>query len=120
MEEIFVPIAFFSMIVAVTALIVIYRFRARREIQETIRKVVTPGEHLSPEMLQELMAAMNPPLSDLRKGMVFVALGLGVVLFAVVMGQMEADALWPLLGVSAFPFLLGVAYLVLWRLNDRA
>jgi hypothetical protein len=45
--------------------------------------------------------------------MMFIALGLAVVVFAFAVD--EGDAVGPLLGLSAFPFFVGVAYLVMWR-----
>ena len=46
--------------------------------------------------------------------MVFVAVGLATVVLALAVGGTEMPTM---LGVSAFPFLIGAAYLWLWRLN---
>lgn len=118
-EDILIPLAFFFTIVCVVALIVVFRYRMRKELQLTIRQIVVPGEHFSPELLQQLMEAMTPKASDLRRGAIWLAIGLATLALGFFMSGTDAEALYLLLGVSAFPFFIGLAYLLLWRLNDQ-
>ena len=53
---------------------------------------------------------------DLRSLALF-RLGLGFVLLA--LGINEPDAMGPLMGTAAFPSLIGVAHLIMWRYGAR-
>ncbi|MEM6999540.1 MAG: DUF6249 domain-containing protein [Pseudomonadota bacterium] len=117
--EIAVPLGLFVAIVLVCFLVLFFRFRGRQELQMTLRAAIDSGQTLSPEMLEKLSQAMQEPDKDLRRGAVAMAIGLALVVFAIAVG--EDDATGPLLGMSAFPFLIGAAYLLLWFFNrDKA
>ena len=113
--EIAVPLGLFVAIVLVCFLVLFFRFRGRQELQMTLRAAIDSGQTLSPEMLEKLSQAMQEPDKDLRRGVVAMAIGLALVVFAIAVG--EDDATGPLLGMSAFPFLIGAAYLLLWFIN---
>ena len=117
MEAIFVPLGLFLMIFGVFAVVMFFRYRTRRELQMTVRAAIESGQELSAEVLGELTSALDAKRNDLRRGIVAIAIGLAFVAFAFAIG--EQDALGPLLGLSAFPFLTGVAYLVLWFLDRK-
>ena len=118
MEDILVPIALFGTIALCVWAFVYFRFRSRQELQQTLRESMTHGQNLSPELLDELAKSIRPAPNDQRRGIIFVAVGLATVVLAFVVGGMEeVKAVGPLLGVSAFPFLIGAAYLWLWRMN---
>ena len=118
MVEILVPFGAFTMIVLLVFIPLYFRYRGRRELQLTVREIVASGRELDVSMLNELQASLNPPDADLRRGVVAVAIGVAVVLLAFLQGQ--AEAVGPILGVAAFPFALGVAYIVLWRKRGAA
>ena len=46
-----------------------------------------------------------------------IGIGLGFVIFGLTLG--EEDAVRPLMAIGAFPFLLGVAYLGLWKFSSK-
>ena len=54
---------------------------------------------------------------DLRRGLVWLAIGIATAILGVAVGQAEATG--PILGTAAFPTLIGVAYLVMWRFGAR-
>ncbi len=116
--EILVPISLFAMIFGISTVVLYYRYRARQDMQSTIRAVIESGQTLSTDVLEELTTALHPQRSDLRRGVVLVSLGLALVFLGWAIG--EEDAFGPLLGVSAFPFFTGLAYLGLWFFNRNA
>ena len=111
MEEIFVPVALFVMIFGIVAIVMFYRFRNRQELQLTVRATLESGQTLSAELLEQLTAALHPKRNDIRRGIVLLAIGFAFVLFAFAVGHDEASG--PLLGLAAFPVLVGLAYLLL-------
>lgn len=115
MVEVIVPLGMFLMIFAICAVIMVYRFRTRKELQLTIRSAIDSGQALSAEVLSELTAALHPKKNDLRRGLVLIGVGLAFVVFSVVVPDDEAGSIF--LGLSAFPFFIGIAYLVIWFMN---
>lgn len=115
MEEILVPIALFTMIGAIAGLSMFFRFRARQEAQLTLRTAMQHGESMSPDVVSRLAEQLQNNGSDLRRGVIAIAIGIAFFIFAQLIG--EKDAIRPLMGISAFPFVIGLAYLGLWFAN---
>lgn len=118
MDAMWVPISMFLSLGAVVALGLFYRYRTRAELQKTLRTAIERGQEMTPEFLERLGDPPRTPEADLRRGLVAVALGAGFAIFALVLG--EEDAVGPLLGLSAFPFCVGAAYLAMWKFASKA
>ena len=117
MVEIVVPVAFMVTVCVLVAMVCYYRYRSRYQVQLTVRETISSGQSLTGEVLEQLMAALQPQRNDLRRGVIWTAIGLATLAFALLVN--EKEAVWPILGVSAFPFFVGIAYLSLWRLNGK-
>jgi hypothetical protein len=117
MEVELVPITLFVSVALVAALVIYFRFRGRREIQQTLRSVIDKGQELTPELLEKIGEPKQPANADLRRGIIAAALGLGFAAFGIVLG--EDDAVRPLVAIAAFPFVIGLAYLGLWFFRDK-
>lgn len=116
MEGEWVPIVLFIVLGFLLGATAYFRFRARQELQITIRSTIETGRELTPEVMQHLIESLNPPNADLRRGAISIAIGLALVILGVFVDDVsQGNALMPLLGVSAFPFLIGAAYLILWQ-----
>ncbi|WP_405239642.1 DUF6249 domain-containing protein [Lentisalinibacter orientalis] len=116
-SEILVPITLFISIAVVFALAFMYRARQREQIQLTVRQAIDKGQELTPELLEKLGHTGAQPHSDLRRGVIAVAIGLGIGAFGIILGQ--EDAMRPLVAIGAIPLLIGVAYLGLWKFAGR-
>ena len=117
-NEVWVPMSMFIGLSVVLSLWVWFRFKAKRELQETIRAAIEKGQGLSPELIENLV---NPPVSpqrDLRRGVISVGLAVAVALFAVFLD--EGDAVGPLMGIAMFPLSIGAAYLLMHRFGRSA
>jgi hypothetical protein len=88
-----------------------FRFRARREMQDTIRIALDKGQELSPELIDRLGHPKKPKDRDFRLGVIWIAAAIGFALLGIAVP--EEEAMRPMLGVAAFPFVIGVAYLIL-------
>jgi hypothetical protein len=108
MEIEWVPIVMFLSVAIVLGL--------RREIQRTLRTAIEQGQELTPEVLDRL-GESTAGVADFRRGVLSMAVGVGVAAFGVFLG--EEDALRPMLAISAFPFLVGLAYLGLWKFREQ-
>ena len=119
MIPIIVPTVTMLVIGGTIALITYYRFRRRREVQETIRVAIERGQELPTEFLETISSPKKRPKKDhdLRRGVVLIAVGLGIGVFGVLVG--DDDAVGPLMGIGSIPFLIGLALTALWVLRTR-
>lgn len=117
MSESLVPVVLFLTIGLVVSLNFYFRFRTRQAIQATVRTAIEQGQQLTPEVLEGLSDSLNSKNGDLRRGVISLFLGLGVLVFSLLLGEEEAEG--PLMAISAFPILLGAAYLGLWFFLKR-
>ena len=112
-HEVWIPLSMFIGLAVVLSLGVWFRYRAKRDLQETIRTAIEKGQGLSPELIENLV---NPPVSpqrDLRRGVISVVIAMAIALFAVFL--QEEDAFGPLMGIAMFPLSIGVGFLLMHR-----
>lgn len=117
-NEVWVPLSLFIGLSVVLSLWVWFRFKAKRELMETIRTAIEKGQGLSSELIENLV---NPPVSpqrDLRRGVMWVLGAVGIALFGIVLG--EEDAVRPFLGIAMLPLSIGAAYLLMHRFGKSA
>jgi hypothetical protein len=103
----------FGLPVAVVGLILYFSFSKSRALHKTVRLMVEKGQPV-PEAL------LNPPpvirqRSDLRRGVVLLMVGAGLMVFFGAVNDWEGGA-WSL---GIIPFLIGLGYLLVWRLDVR-
>jgi len=113
MEGILVPITMFVSVALVLSAWLYFRYRTRNAVQQTVQVAIEKGHELSPELLDRLGQPQTSGHTDLRRGVIAISLGVAFAIFAFVLDDVEATR--PMLGVAAFPFIVGVAYLALWR-----
>jgi len=58
-------------------------------------------------------------LSDLRAGVIWLAVGLGLGAFGYMIGFEDADAFHPILGIATIPAVIGLAYIALSFFNPN-
>ncbi len=116
-EELWIPIVMFVSIAVVFSLWFYFKYKARLETQQTFRLALEKGSELSPEFIKQLGEPEPSKDKDLRRGLIWLALGLALAILGAAIN--EPDAIGPMLGSAAFPGLVGVAYLVMWRYGAR-
>lgn len=117
MEETLIPIVMFSGLTIVFCTLFWFRYRARREMQETFRIALEKGHELTPEIIDRLGHPKASKDKDFRLGVIWLALAVGLVLIGFAVP--DADAFRGLLASAALPFAIGTAYLILHRFTDR-
>ena len=116
-------IAIIGVALAAAAIPILYfyfRYRTRAAAQATIRAALEKGQALSPEMLERLLEPVVPSVNrrntDLRRGIILIALGVGIAVIGLAAAPMWQQAL----AVSALPSMIGLAYVALWKFAPRA
>ena len=117
--EIFIPIVMFVGLTVVMSLFVWFRFRIRNDAQSTIRTAIEKGQELTPEIIDRLGHPRPHEDRDLRISLIFFALAIALTLFGVALPVDEEHAQRVFMGIAAFPFSLGVAFLIMWRFTER-
>ena len=119
-EGLWVPISMFAGLTIIISLFFWFRFRARSEMQQTIRSAIEKGQELTPELVESLGKPEKPVKDkDLRFGLIWLAIAIGLGVFGFAMGQIE-DEVFPIFsGIAALPFMIGVAYMIMWRVTER-
>ncbi|RMF96151.1 MAG: hypothetical protein D6727_09035 [Gammaproteobacteria bacterium] len=114
--EIVVPLAFFLAIAVPICLNLYFRYRARREIQQTIRAAIERGQELTPDILDRIgQGPQNAPMDtrrrDLRRGIILLGVGVGLAIFGFLDNERD------LIAIAGLPSFIGLAFLVLWYLD---
>ncbi len=132
MED-FIPIfAIFAVFGTITAIIVgptYFKSRERREMQATVRAAIDKGQPLPPEVIEALSteATRNIPSRsrDIRRGVIWLAVGIGMAAFSLVNGGSWGGDGWDvnagdgLLGIACIPTTIGLAFIVLSFFNKN-
>lgn len=115
MIEEFIPIALFIITAIIFWLVTYFRFRSKAEMQQTIRLALEKGTELSPEFITTLGEPEPNKNKDLRRGLIWLALAIGLALCGVAVPDPSGNALRGCLAGAAFPLTIGIAYIVMWR-----
>lgn len=121
MEAILVPIAFFVALTVIGSFFFWFLHRSRRDMQQTIRAAVEKGQELTPELVASLGSRRKPSKDrDLRLALLWLAIAASFALFGAAMSAIAEEVLTVMLACAAFPGMIGLAYLVMWRFTERA
>ena len=120
MTEELIPIVMFLGLTVVFSLLFWFRYRARRDMQETLRVALEKGQDLTPEIIDRLGHPRAAPDKDLRLGIIWMAVAVGLALIGFAVPDEGGDALRGLLAGAAFPFAIGVAYMILHFFTGRS
>lgn len=110
-----VPIILFVVLGIVVLGYFFWNHKNRGDIMATVQKAIDAGGELSPELLTQLGAAVNPRSRDLRRGILFLAVGVAGLLCSLFFD--EPDVVNGIRAATMFPLLLGGGFLLVWKLN---
>jgi hypothetical protein len=119
------PIAIISIIsvfgfpVAIVAVIMFSNWAKNRSLHKTVRMLVEKGQPIPPALLSTPAAVSAAtglrPWYDLRRGIVLMAVGVGIIMFFGISAGWD-EGVWAL---GLIPGLIGVGYILAWRLAYR-
>src|ERR1700731_2386352 len=98
--------------VLIVAVIMYFGFSRNRMMHRTIRMMVEKGQEVPPALLVPPPPAQRQR-SDMRRGVVLVMVGLGLMLFFGAVNNWESGV-W---AIGIIPFLIGAGYLLVWKLE---
>ena len=116
-----IPIAIIAMLsvfgapVAIVAVIMLISWAKTRSLHRTVRAMVEKGQPVPPELLASPAGAPLRPWYDLRRGIVLLAVGVGIVMFFGISAGWD-NGVWAL---GSIPALIGVGYILAWRLANK-
>jgi len=100
--------------VLIVGLIMFFNYWKARSLHRTVRMMVERGQPVPPE----LFAAPVGPIrarSDMRRGVVLMMIGIGLMVFLGAVNDWE-DGAWAL---GMIPFLMGAGYLTVWKMESN-
>lgn len=127
-EAVITVLIIFAAIVAVILGPGYLKSRERQELQTTVRHAIDKGQELPPELIdamtREVASKLPSRTRDLRRGVIWLAVGIGVAAFSYLsnMGWNDHDmegAAGALLGISAIPATIGLAFIILSFFNPN-
>jgi hypothetical protein len=98
----------------------------RQKMAETLRAAIEKGQPLPDEVVNAMSSNVRSPglppspARDLRTGIIWLAVGLGFGALGATISFEEPDALYPMLGVSALPIFIGLAFVALGLLGRKS
>lgn len=119
---ILIPISMFAMIGAIVIVPSWLKSRERSEMQSTLRSAIDKGQPMPAEIIEALTRTVKVPptsLSDLRTGVIWVAVGVGIGALGFMLGFEAEEAFHPFLGFAAIPTTIGAAFILLSFFNPN-
>lgn len=98
--------------VLIVGLILFFSYWKQRSLHRTVRMMVEKGQPV-PEGLFAPPQSPARQRSDMRRGVVLVMVGLGIMIFFGAVNNWN-DGSWAL---GVIPFLIGAGYLLVWKLD---
>lgn len=100
-------------IVAIIVIWLVFRNKGKKEEMkfDTLKLMVEKGVPI-PENFS-FADPVPAPGANLRRGLILIALGVGIAVFFLIVNAPEGA------GLAAIPFFIGLAYLLIWRLEKN-
>lgn len=108
-EAVLIPLIVFAAIAAVSIAAFHFNFKKRRVVYDAIKVAIEKTGSVDPALVEAIIRDNVGPNADLRKGIILVAVAAAFAILGLQVG--EAEAVGPMLGVAAFPGLVGIAYI---------
>ena len=107
-------LSIFGAPVLIVILIGMFSLLVSRSRQRTIRMLVEKGQPVPAELLAPATRAVRKR-SDVRRGVVWTMVGFGLMIWLAAVNDWEGGA-W---SFGLIPFLIGLGYLIIWKLENK-
>jgi hypothetical protein len=109
MEEILIPMTVFGAIAAISIAAFYFSYKKRRIVYDAIKVAIEKTGSVDATLVEAIIRDKVGPYADLRKGIILVATAAAFCVLGWTIP--DEEALRPMLGVAAFPGLIGLAYI---------
>ncbi len=93
------------------------RYKTRNRMADVLQQYATSGKEPPTDLVKSIGLPIRQPHTDLRRGMIAIAIGLAICVLGLVADGKDETA--GLLGLSAFPIFIGLALLGFWYFVGR-
>jgi hypothetical protein len=107
-------LSIFGAPVLIVILIGLFALLVSRSRQRTIRMLVEKGQPVPTELLAPA-TRVGRQRSDVRRGVVWTMVGVGLIVWLGAVNDWEGGA-W---SFGLIPFLIGLGYLIIWKLENK-
>jgi Domain of unknown function (DUF6249) len=107
-------LSIFGAPVLIVIMIGLFALLVSRMRQRTIRMMVEKGQPVPAELLAPHTRAVRQR-SDVRRGVIWSMVGLGLMIFFGAVNEWE-EGVW---SIGLIPFLIGLGYLMVWKLEGK-
>ncbi|WP_309606511.1 DUF6249 domain-containing protein [Phenylobacterium sp.] len=117
-----IPFGFMAMIAAIVIVPRYFRSMERQKMAETLRAAIEKGQPMPTEVIDAMSsnvrtpAAPPSPSRDLRTGLVWMGVAVGLAAMGLALSFEDPDTLYPMIGIAAFPGFIGVAFIIMWAI----
>ena len=115
MDGTYIPIIGFLSIAAMFITFSVLSSWTQFEVQRTLRTALEKGAPLTSELVAQMTTNRSSRNTDMRRGVIIVAIGLAALVAGPITGQMQEFAT-----VAVFPIFVGLGFLLVWRLERKA
>lgn len=116
-----IPVFFFAMIAAIVIVPRYFKSVERQKMADTLRAAIEKGQPLPTEVVDAITSSdvrtMPSPQRDLRIGIIWLGVGVGLGAMGLALSFESPDATMPLIGVACFPAFIGLAFIAMSFLN---
>lgn len=118
---ILVPLSPFLLVAALVLVPAYLRSKERQKMADALRLAIEKGQTLPADIMETMNVtvakAAPSPQRDLRVGIIWMGVAIGLAAFGIALGFEEPEATFPLVAIAAFPGFIGLAFLVLGLIN---
>lgn len=117
MSDDIVGVVLFAAVPAIVWAVSHYRYKAKVNSGDVIKQMIASDKEVTPEIIKAVGFAPKRTHTDLRSGLILIAIGIAFMLFGNVIPDDEAPEI--MRGVAMFPTLIGIALLSFWYFISR-
>ncbi|HLJ36845.1 MAG TPA: hypothetical protein VKT54_00390 [Steroidobacteraceae bacterium] len=118
-----VPIAFLVFVTVCAVAGIVTDYKKRKAALEPLRAAIERGQQLDPALVDRLMAPEKSsglaPISLMVGGIIACAAGIGVVILSIFIAQVEAAALYPVMGAGIVAVCVGTGLILASRAVEQ-